>query len=437
MSAHFIRLSVVSGENRLDVSLPARRPIAEYLTDITELLELEPADADTVWVLSAPSHGLLEYDATLAEAGVLDGTVLHLTSRELAARTPYVEDVVDTVETSVDRSYQRFADGRERVLGGLLVAGFTGTATLVTALRAGWFGTLTLVVLAAVIAVLAFACGPRGRDTIGWGLVPVLAAAAISGMWERPLVAALAGIAAGFAGAAIATGIGSRRAGVLLGAGASALLFAALAAAVWAGANVTALSAWAAPVLVALVAVAPRAATASSGLLGLVRRGENGEPVPRPLAEAALGRGRDFLDVAVGAAALALSLAVATMIWTGIWMQAALAGMVAVGVLLRTRGYTDTRHVAPLLLVPLVAALAGSAALVRDTAQGDTAIQAMELTGAGALIGLTVAIAGYVRVGEVAAARLARLWNALDPTLLVLLFPATFAAQGIYTYLWD
>lgn len=435
MSAHFVRVSVVSGESRLDVSLPAQRPVAEFLTDITELLEIEPVHPAPEWALSGSRHGVLELEATLAEAGVLDGTVLHLTPRESAARTPYVDDVIDAVESSIDHDCEQFAGAaRDRVVGAIVSAALVASAALIAACGAGVPGTLALLALAVLVVLIAGAVGSRAHGRIEWALPPVLAAAAVSALPTRPAVAVLAGLAAALVGLA---GLAARRGrtGILFGTAASAVGFGLAAGAVAAGANVTALSAWVAPALVLVLVVTPRAATATSGLLGLVRRGESGDAVSRTAVDAATLRGRDLLDVLVVVTALASSLAVGTLMWTGMWMQAALGGLVGLTLLLRSRAFTGVRHVAPLLLVPVVAALGAGACLARMRFGDDPVPQALVLTVGGLVIALVIAFAGYVRLGEVAAARLARTWDLLDPVLLFVLLPATFAAQGIYAYI--
>ncbi|MFD4433479.1 EsaB/YukD family protein [Nocardia sp. NPDC058497] len=436
MSAHFVRVSVVSGDSQLDVSLPARRPLAEYITDITELLAIEPDDPVTAWALSAPARGTLAMESTLAESGVLDGAVLHLTPLELAARTPYVDDVVDAVESAVDRGERRFRGvHRDRAIAALVVMACAVAAMLCAGLRPGVLGALPVIVLAALIAVLALIAGTPERSLIAWGLVPLAAAAAVCVVPGDPGVAVPAGISSAFLGGALAVALGSRRVGHILGATVAAAGFAAAAVAVALGANSTALSAWIAPLLVLLVAVVPRGAVLGSGLLDLVRRGEQGYTVPRAVVDAATRRGRDLLDVGIGAVVAAVSTTVATLIWTGVWVQVALGILIGVVVLLRSRSYTDTRHVALLLAVPVIVTLSAGAVAARELAGQDMVIRSIVLTAVAATVVVTLVVAGFVRLGEVASARVARLWNAVDPVLLVLLLPATFGAQGIYTYL--
>ncbi|WP_336086839.1 type VII secretion integral membrane protein EccD [Nocardia sp. SSK8] len=437
MSAHFVRVSVVSGDSQLDVSLPARRPLAEYITDVTELLAIEPGDPVSAWALSAPARGTLAMEASLAESGVRDGAVLHLTPVELAAHTPFVDDVVDAVEAAVDRDGRRFGDAsRDRAVVALVVLTCAGAAILGAGLRPGALGAPALIVLAAAIAVAAAVLNSPARSGLAWGLVPLVGTAAICAVPADPALMVSAGASGAFAGAALAAALSTRRTGHVVGAAGAAAGFAAVAAAVASGANITAMSAWIAPVLVALIAVVPRGAVLGSGLLDLVRRGEQGDPVPRATIDAGTRRGRDLLDVGVGALALAISAAVVTLIWTGIWVQVALGVLIGVVVLLRSRAYTDVWHVGALLAVPVLATLATGAVLAREIAGQDPVVRSIVLSAVAAAVVLTLVVAGFVRLGEVAAARVARLWNALDPVLLVLLLPATFGAQGVYTYLW-
>lgn len=436
MSASFVRLSVVSGDRQLDVSLPANRPVGEFIIDVTDLLEVEPSDPPPVWSLSNATSGVVPLESSLAEAGVLDGAVLTLTSIELAAVSPFVDDVIAETAATIDRRCELWGGtSRDRGVALIVLALLAVPAVVLAIDDRGTFGALALVMLAMGIMVTALITRRRTNGVLSLALVPVFAALAVVVVPAgHPATALLAAIGTALLGGAIAASINGIRRGVAMGCVATGLAYLACGGAVFLGANTTALSAWLSPVLVAMLSLAPRMALASSGLLGLVRQAEDGASIDGGAVDSAVLRGRDVVDVAVIGIAIGGSLAVATLIWNGVWLQAGLGLLVALVFLLRSRTFSHTRNVAPLLLVPTAAGVVLALRLSSSIGAVDDTIRPFFVVGAIGMVTSFVAVGGFVRLGEVAAARLARLWNALDPFLAVMLLPAAFLAQGIYTY---
>ncbi|MGB6180538.1 MAG: EsaB/YukD family protein, partial [Rhodococcus sp. (in: high G+C Gram-positive bacteria)] len=125
MGGNFVRLTVLSGNDQLDVSLPAHRPLVEYIDDILTLLSVRPSTGGQPWVLSSPLHGALALDDTLADRSVMDGSTLHLTTLDDAAQGAFVDDVISEMNRQVDAGFtpwsvaarSRWAVGTASILG--------------------------------------------------------------------------------------------------------------------------------------------------------------------------------------------------------------------------------------------------------------------------------------------------------------------------------
>lgn len=104
MADQLCRVTVVGERRRVDLTVPARAPIAEYISTVAGLCEQDDdASFPAVWSLAAPGHGPLPLQASLDQAGVLDGQVLYL--RDLAAGEadePVVVDIAEAVGEATD-----------------------------------------------------------------------------------------------------------------------------------------------------------------------------------------------------------------------------------------------------------------------------------------------------------------------------------------------
>jgi type VII secretion integral membrane protein EccD len=437
MTTRFTRLSIVSGEEQLDLSLPATRPVAEYLSDLPAMFSISSQPTPDEWALSASRHGELRADLSLDDAGVLDGDLLYLTARAAAPRPPIIDDALAAITTTVDAAAPVW-EGRARdwatsaLLAGLVVP---LTAAMVTLRSASASGVL-LVAGFVLTAVAARMLSSRGGVLLAWtGLACVPAAAG------RMLAAHALGAGVQLVGVAAATLLGllvvgwSARlppavagSGVVTGAllGAADLITAA-------GVRGSSLAAWASIGLVILLAVIPHVSLGASGLLRVVRDAEAGAGgVSGTVLDRTIATTRTTLDtLAVSVGTVAAS-AVTTLIVAGRPAQAWLGGLVAAIFLLRSRGFSQVLHVGFVLVVPLAGAVAAAFAAPRWIGVASSPNSAA-VTAVGVLAVIFVtASAGYLRLPEVPAARLSRLLDQVEVLAVVALIPLVLVAQDVF-----
>jgi len=437
MATRFTRLSVVAERQQVDASLPASRPVAEFLSDLSAMFNLPVTSPPTAWALSAARCGVIAPERSLDEVGVLDGDVLYLSPTIVAAESPVLDDALTAVADAVDGKalpwsgiYRDWAV--TALLGAILLALAASLAGLPDPKASG---SALLVLFAGGIALMK-PLRTRGGDLLGWASVP----AASIGLFRLTAgadtnVRLAAAIAAGLIGLAAVAAVGRHNPVIVVAGAVSGAVAAATAALVGLGVDGSSIAAWAAPALVLALGVLPQMALSTSGLLGLVQRAEEGTPVQRSALMTALRTGRATVEGGIIAAAVAGSAAVATLVWAGRPAQAALGGLLGLIFLLRSRGFTTADQVGYLLVVPITALVAGAAAwpLWLDVpGSTDRAVYqaAVILAVAGILAG-----AGYARLSEVNAARLSRLWDRLDSIALIVLVPTVLLAQDVFGWL--
>ncbi|GAA1482458.1 type VII secretion integral membrane protein EccD [Gordonia sinesedis] len=437
MASNFVRLTVIADDDQLDVSLPAYRPIAEYIDDILELFGPAKVAPATSWTLSTPRLGTLDLEDTLAEHSLLDGAELYLTKAPQAAPPPFVDDVLGEMRRHVSERHQRWVGpARQTWIAGAAAAALLVGGALVVARP----DRATVVVALAAMAVVAVALGAFTRrhalGYLAWVGVPLVAAAAWRagesfGLAESVAFAAAGGAAVG----SLAAAIRPRSASLTMTSALCAIVFGVAGIACAAGANPTALSVWSAPLPVLVIIFAPSVALSSSGLLAQVRLGEQMELASRADIDAALVRGRTVADVMVWTSSAAVFPIVATIALTGVWQQGIAAGFLLVIWLLRSRGFTHVRHVGPMVMT----AAAGATVLCAGV------IDWIGLSGAsmvGAIGIASVIVAGCCAayalppLSEVAAARVRRFLDGIDLPLAVAFIPIVFFAQGVYSLVW-
>jgi type VII secretion integral membrane protein EccD len=94
------RITVVGERKRVDLALPARAPIAEYIPDLTRLCGQADSEAlPSAWSLALPGARPFSPGSSLDESGVVDGAVLYLRDVvEGEYDSPIVADVEELVE---------------------------------------------------------------------------------------------------------------------------------------------------------------------------------------------------------------------------------------------------------------------------------------------------------------------------------------------------
>ncbi|MCW2944017.1 MAG: hypothetical protein JWR24_734 [Actinoallomurus sp.] len=126
------RITVVGARRRVDLAVPARAPIAEYISTLTRLCGQETDETfPAAWSLALPGLRPISPGTSLTDAAVRDGTTLYLRDVvEGETDEPLVTDVGELVEDAGDR-WPRW-NARHRALAVLGV----GLGALLAALAA-------------------------------------------------------------------------------------------------------------------------------------------------------------------------------------------------------------------------------------------------------------------------------------------------------------
>lgn len=173
----YCKVTVVGARKRADLALPARTPIAEYITSVARLVEQpEPDDAlPPAWSLAPAGEGVLSPAASLAAAEVLDGTVLYL--RDAAGDESYEpvvleidEQVGAALESLGGRAWDRPRRAAAALCVGVLWLSVVAAASALSLPHAQAL-TAALIGLVAGIAATAVASAARVH---GWPLAPAL-----------------------------------------------------------------------------------------------------------------------------------------------------------------------------------------------------------------------------------------------------------------------
>lgn len=437
MATRFTRLSVVSGDQQLDASLPAARPLGEYMHTIPTLFSLAPTQPPTVWALSSPSHGTVAVEHSLDDAGVLDGDVLYLSPADAAAQPPAVDDVITAAAVTIDEHAPAW-DGSARnvtitcLLSGVVLAALAAVAAVPGNILAG----VLLLAGFAVAVVLAAILRGRGGIVLGWAVLVAVPVAMFRLTRHVALDTAItAGCAATLSGVALIGLLVHRRRPLFI-AGALGAIFAAALCATRAGdVDIGLLAGWAAPVEVLALGVLPQLALSTSGLIGMVRQAEEGDPVERAAVTRRVIAGWGFVEGATAAIALLAAVTAGALIWYGRPGQGALGGLLALIFALRSRGFTRARQVGFVLAVPIVALLVAVAAAPRWAGIHGPGYHALIWSLGSVLVGALVAVTGYLRMSEVMAARTSRLLDRLDMFAVLTLVPLTLLAQNVFSWL--
>lgn len=437
MAATFVRLTIVSGDSQLDVSLPAQRPVAEYIDDVITLLGPRSVGTAKRLTLSSPSAGVLDLDDTLAEYDLRDGAVLHLTAPAEAAQSPFVDDVLTDMKRRVDHDYAPWS-GTARSLWLTATTLALGVAAAAVAVRYGprWPVVGGAVVLAVLILGAAAAARGRVHAHSAWAAVPLLAVAAFRATAEPHQAA---GVAVVLAAAAATVALASAVTGV----GLSAVIasgFTAVVSAIAAGVfalhgNATAISVWASIGVLVVLLYTPRMALTTSGLISLIRQTERAELAERRRVDRSLRRGRYIVDGLVwGVSVLTVAISAVVAV-TGVWQQG--VAMIALGVLvtLRSRLFSHARHAGALIAAGTASLVVSVLPIPAWLGWDQSAIAAYGVAVAIVAFVLLQA-AQWITLPEVAAARAGRILNGLDMTLTIAYVPLVFFAQGVYQLFW-
>ncbi|MDC2959857.1 EsaB/YukD family protein [Streptomyces gilvifuscus] len=419
------RVTLVGERRRVELVLPSQEPVGRLLPEVLRLLDDRVGTRPQTRHLVAADGSVLDPEATLESAGVVDGTVLRL-----------VRGVSDETTADLDVRAWRWGMPAVRGVAGCAVVGWALAASLLARREfdAESVGGVLLVVaaLAALAGVLVARVG-AGRG-VGGVLVTVGGALGVVGVWsladgqEWSGAARLAGVAGVVAVALWLLGWCSPlgRAGYF---GAVAVVGSALC---WEAAVAVTTVGRAGAVLgvVSVVALGllPRSALTASGLSGLDDRRSGDSSVSRYQVSTALAATHRELALATlvtaGSAAVGGVLAPRPVnVWT-----VTLALAVALVLALRARAYPLVPEVVALLL-------AGAVVAVRLTwvwaERGGTGGAGAAVT---ALVLATLVTLGVlvVRPTERVRVPVRRFGDVLESVGVIALFPLVIGVFGVY-----
>lgn len=435
----FCRLTVLAPRHRVDVALPSDVPVAELVPMVLELVG-EPATAapPRPWRLSGIVGGPLPAAATLGELGVLDGELLRLGQATSGPPAPVFDDPVDAIAagTAVGASEHRF----ETVI---VLAAAGAAAVLLGAAGPGSVASALLAGVGAVVAVASAARlvspdrGPtlaRGTALAGVALAAAAGWAAVPG-GPGPVPFTAAAVAAGIA-AAVAQLVLRVVTPSLVAAGVVAVVGTSAAIVVRLGATAVVAATGAAALAVIAAPLLPRAAIRLAGLPRPVVPADEAEltaeDLPLPPAELAeradLARGH--LAGLAGAAAVIAAAGALVAAFAGGWAGPAFAGVTAVVLLLRARGYADTAP-ARTTLAAGVATAVGLTAAIAGPGSVPSLLGCMALlVGAGTGIAALYAVARGMRPEVSPVVR--RTVDLVEGVLVAMAVPLAFVAMDLF-----
>lgn len=471
MSSHS-RVTILSADRRVDVSLPAQQSVGELLPQLLDLcLREDRVATPSGWTL-APIGGLaLPPAASLASARIPDGALLELVEHVRRPAGPVIDDVRDAVEDAVlgeAPRWDRPDTGLAALLVGLMLIAAPPAAAAWGLLRGvpggapSWAGVGTLLATTSLAGASCWLADRRDLQAVRCG-----AAGLLLGSGVVLILTLLTGAEARIvAGPRLAGGTdgGPTAAEMSLGVALAASLLAAVALGRWradlqpwtvlAGAatvvQITAvgLSASGRPMsdlarifaVVGILAIGamPRVAIAAGGLAALDHRVRNSVGATPADLTAALRSSRRLLLSGLCVAAPVIGGSAIALAGSSGAADLALAALTGVALLLRARAFTERRHVAIIGAAGILAVLVVG---VRALPGPYPAVGLGLLVGVGvlaALVTLTCVAApqaGTTRGAGVFSARLRRLLDLSEWLVVLTLIPLAALGAGLFDWL--
>lgn len=443
MQTAYSRVTVVTQERTVDLALPTALPLAEVIPQLMRYAAPSNGGGPTSWTLARVGGMQLPLSQTLADAGVLDGDVLELRPEGQGPRPVLVEDVRDAVEDSVDAA------------GGSWSTRTTGSFTVMA-------GSIALGILAAVVAsasVLTTADWPMRVDSLTTGISAVVVLTFVTwwaSQWAREVDAQVAAGGAMAWAAMLGLGVCDRLDAdawvtltVCLGAAAAVaggcrlltpavtghVAFAGVLLVV-AGAMLVAQN-WdlprdaaprVMPVLTLLaVGAIPRVSLSVGGLASADYRVRNVGVLDLATMQARYRASNAVLVGSVVAIGLTVAVFGAGLAASSSSWDRTLSISLAAGLLLRSRVFSRTQHMAPLRVAGLALV---AVALLRLAVDEPGMLPWVGVILAAAL--LAVIGLGSVQMSEISRARVKRTLNIVEFLVLVEILVVLFGALTVY-----
>lgn len=449
----YSRVTVVSGNRRVDLALPSALPVSDVVPQVLKFCAPDEAPSDpSEFTLARLGGQSLALSQSLADAGVRDGDVIELRSFSVEGRPAFVEDVRDALEDAVDGA------------GGVWTTQSTATFSIVTTCAVAgllllplvvetWRRVLNGTVLAAssvqeaaswslAAVVLVAATWAATRWAAGWaafvsaGTAAVLAFAAGVQLTNRMSDDTALALTVGVLAASLVAGacrLLTPRAAPLLAA--TAVLFTAgtvVLAAESLGADTEVVVRVVATVAVLSIGVLPRLSIAAGGLSSADYRVRNAGKMSDSALAARFAESSGLLlgaviGISVLVGAVAYWLGRGDEPWRGdVWDRVLSLSLVAT-LLLRSRVFSRTQYMLPLR----VAAVLGALATVQQLATERAFLQRW-LVAVVALVGAVALGLSILRLSEVTRARIKRVLNVAEFIVVVDLIVVTMGAVALY-----
>lgn len=443
MGTGYSRITVVSSDRRVDLSLPSSVALGDLMPQLVDLCtEHRDRTGALAWTLRPVTGPALGWASSLESAQVRDGAVLELCPRAARLTQPTVEDVRDAIEDAVDQTIGTWTRQNTTTMAGLVLAGLAALTLAIPAIWTTTWANGLPVAIACSGALLwaAFSLGGRGLPVgahallvvgLGWlGAVVVTTTAqpATAGATLTP-----AARAALCAGVVLCAALLMTRAvhGLACWSAVAAVAFCASLG--WAAMDLTGLAADDAIAVgtvlgVLTLGILPRVSLAAGGLAGLDYLVRTRGSVAPAAVVATFARSRALLTgsllgtaclVAVGTIALGVG---------GSSLQVAQVTAIAGCLLLRARAFTQFLHVATLVL-------AGSTALLvrlgLDLAGGHARLPTFAILVVVVVGSVSLICRGSAVPTDVASARGRRLLDIAESLAVATLVPLLAANLGV------
>ncbi|RFS83618.1 type VII secretion integral membrane protein EccD [Actinomadura spongiicola] len=180
--AELCRVTIVAPKRRIDISLPAHVPFAQFFPTILHYSGAQMADAGLAhggWVLQRLDEAPFDGGMTPTQAGLRDGEVLYLRPGMSQLPALAFDDVADVVATAINDRRDRWRPEWTRQFS-LSVGGGASVVATVVVLLAGpsWIvpaasaGVICLLYLAAAVSVSRAAGDERAGTVLGFAALP-------------------------------------------------------------------------------------------------------------------------------------------------------------------------------------------------------------------------------------------------------------------------
>ncbi len=454
MPAGVARVTVVAPYTRVDVALPHTATLAELLPALLRLAGEEVVEAGAAhggWALARVGERPLDTGHTVDALGIRDGDVLHLRPRRGELPTPVFDDVVDAIATTTRERAARWQPANTRraglAIGGVLLSAgalaplFAGTSRLAAGVIAAAVAVLLIVSGAGLaralrdsaagtvlaVAGLGYAfCAGLVFSATGTGLAPLGRTELLLGCSALLVAAVVAAVLIGDFAAVFAAGAGT---GLL---GAVTVLFALLTGtSTRGGAAIAAAVAMSAAPLLPILALRLARLPLPAVPADASDMTEDEAAVPGPTATARAEQAESHLTGLLTACCVVLAGAQLLLIASGRTDARVLCAIVAATLLLRARFYVDRTQRVVLLGTGLLSGVAVVAATAADAggAAGLSGALGALVVGGGAAIVVALALPG-----RPPSPYAARALDIVEILLLVSVIPVAMAVLGAYAY---